>query len=49
MSARRGQAVVEYVLALAAMLVVIAVMGYVVAAAAKAADRTTALVRADYP
>jgi len=39
----------EYVLSLSAMLVVIAVMGYVVTAAVKAADRTNALVRADYP
>jgi len=39
----------EYVLSLAAMLVVVAVMGYVIVAAVKASDRTNALVRADYP
>jgi len=46
---QRGQAMLEYVLSLAAMLVVVAVMGYVVAAAVKSADRTNALVRADCP
>jgi len=44
-----GQAMLEYVLSLAAMLVVVAVMGYVVTAAVKSADRTNALVRADCP
>lgn len=39
----------EYVLALAALLVVIAIMGYVVTAAMKSADRTNSLVRADCP
>jgi len=39
----------EYVLALSALLTVVAVMGYVVAAAAKSADRTNSLVRADCP
>jgi len=46
---RKGQAMLEYVLSLAAMLAVVAVMGYVVAAAVKSADRTNALVRADCP
>jgi len=46
---RAGQAMLEYVLSLAALLVVIAVMGFVVAAAVRSADRTNALVRADCP
>jgi len=46
---RPGQAMLEYVLMLLAMLVAIAAMGAVVAAACKNADRTNALVRSDYP
>jgi len=46
---QRGQAMLEYVLSLAALLVVVVVMGYVVTAAVRSADRTNALVRADYP
>lgn len=48
-SARCGQAVVEYVLALATMMVVAGVMGYLVTAAHKSAQRTEALVSADCP
>lgn len=47
--ARAGQAMLEYVLAFAALLVVIAVMGYAVAAALKAEARTERLVKSDYP
>lgn len=46
---RSGQAAVEYVLALAALLVVIGVMGYCVTAAQKSAHRAEALVGADCP
>ena len=49
MMARRGQAAVEYVLAVAALLVVVSVMGYLVTAAYKSAQRTEALVGADCP
>jgi len=49
MRLRRGQAMLEYVLSLAALLAVIAVMGWVVAAAVRSAERTNALVRADCP
>jgi len=49
MSCRRGQAMLEYVLSLAALLVVVTVMGYVVSAAMKTSDRANGLVRADYP
>lgn len=49
MSSRKGQAMVEYVLAVAALLVVAGVMGYMVTAAHKSAQRTVALVGADCP
>jgi len=46
---RFGQAMVEYVLAVCALLVVAVAMGWVVAAARRSAVRTEALVRSDYP
>lgn len=46
---RKGQAALEYVLALAALLVAVGVMGYLVSAARKSAQRTEALVSSDYP
>lgn len=46
---RRGQAALEYILCVAALLVVIGIMGYLVRAAQRSADRTEELVRADYP
>lgn len=46
---RSGQAMLEYVLAFAALLVVFGVMGGVIVAAERHASRTTGLVRADYP
>ena len=46
---RLGQAVVEYVLVVCAMLVVAVAMGWVVAAARRSAVRTEALVSSDYP
>ena len=46
---RRGQAVVEYVLALATLLVVVSVMGYFVTAAHKSAHRAETLVSQDCP
>lgn len=49
MSARNGQAAVEYVLAVAALLVVAGVMGYMVTAAHKSAQRAVALVGSDCP
>jgi len=49
MRMRRGQAALEYVLAFAALLVVVTAMGYVVSAAVESANRANALVRADYP
>jgi uncharacterized protein (UPF0333 family) len=48
-TARGGQAAVEYLLAMSALLVVVGVMGYLVTAAHKSAQRTEALVSADCP
>ncbi len=47
--ARRGQAALEYVLALCALLAVVAAMSYLVVAARKSVVRTEALVSSDYP
>jgi len=49
MKGRSGQAAVEYVLALATLLVVVSIMGYFVLAAQKSAHRTEALVSQDCP
>lgn len=49
MNGRCGQAAVEYVLALATLLVVVSIMGYFVLAAQKSAQRTEALVSQDCP
>lgn len=49
MKARRAQTMVEYVLTLAAMLVVVAVMWHVIHAVKQSSDRTERLVRSDYP
>lgn len=46
---RRGQAALEYVLCVAVLLAVVGVMGYLVRAAQKSAERTEELVRLDYP
>ena len=46
---RKGQAALEYVLVTAALLGLLGVMGYLVTAAHKSADRTQRLVRSDYP
>ena len=46
---RRGQAAVEYVLALLGVIAVVAVMGYLVTAAWKSAERAENLVESDYP
>ncbi len=46
---RKGQAAVEYVLALCALLVVVGAMWHVVAAARKSVARTESLVGSDYP
>ena len=47
--ARNGQAMVEYVLALCALMCVVAAMWYLVEAARKNVDRTESLVSSDYP
>ena len=47
--ARRGQTMVEYVLAVCALLVVGLAMGYLVTAARHSVVRTENLVRSDYP
>ncbi len=44
-----GQALLEYVLALAALLVVVSATGWLIAAAKAKAERTSALVRSEYP
>lgn len=46
---RSGQAMVEYVLAVIALLLVVGSMGWVIAAARHAVVRTEALVSSDYP
>ena len=46
---RSGQAAIEYVLALATLLVVVSIMGYFVTAAHKSAHRSEALVSQDCP
>ena len=46
---RKGQAALEYVLALAALLAAVAATGCLVAAARRSADRAQALVGSDYP
>ena len=47
--ARAGQAALEYVLALCALLVVVGAMWYLVVAARKSVVRTESLVSSDYP
>jgi uncharacterized protein (UPF0333 family) len=49
MICRKGQALLEYVLALAAMLVLVAVMGFFVSAARTSAIRAETLVSSDHP
>jgi len=46
---RSGQTAVEYVLALCAMMVVVAVTGWLLSAARSNVVRTEALVGSDYP
>ena len=46
---RPGQTMVEYVLALIGVVAVAGVLAYLVTAAQKSAERTTALVSSDYP
>lgn len=46
---RRGQAALEYVLCVAILLGLVGVMGYLVRAVQRSADRTEELVRSDYP
>lgn len=46
---RRGQAALEYVLSLAGLLVVVAVMWGLVEASRKQSDRTMKLVVSEYP
>jgi uncharacterized protein (UPF0333 family) len=47
--ARRGQAMLEYVLAFCALLVVVGAMTYLLSAARKSVVRTESLVSSDYP
>ncbi len=47
--ARGGQAMLEYVLALCALLAVVGAMWYLVSASRKSVDRTESLVSSDYP
>ena len=46
---RHGQSAVEYTLALVGILGLVAVMGYLVTASWKSAERTVNLVEGDYP
>ena len=48
-ASRRGQAALEYVLALCALLAVVGAVWHLVAAARRSAVRTEALVGSDYP
>ena len=45
----KGQALVEYVIALFALLVVVVVMGYLLQAAKNSTTRTMDLIGSDYP
>ena len=49
MRKRGGQAALEYVLALCALLAVVGAMGYLVSAAQKSVVRTEGLVGSEYP
>lgn len=49
MRVRGGQAMLEYVLAMAAVLVVVAVLAYTVQAGFRSSERTSAQVRSDCP
>ena len=46
---KRGQAMVEYVIALVGMLAVVVAMGFLLRAEKSAAERTNALVASPYP
>lgn len=46
---RRGQAALEYVLSFASLLVVVGILGWLVHAAMRHAERTEDLVTADCP
>lgn len=46
---RRGQALLEYVLSLAALLVVVAILWGLIDVALRYADRTESYVSSDYP
>ncbi len=46
---KRGQAALEYLLVLTALIAVTAATGWLVHAARRASERTTALVGSDYP
>ena len=49
MRVRGGQAMLEYVLAMAAVLVAVAVLAYTVQAGFRSSERTSAQVRSDCP
>ena len=45
----RGQAMIEYILAFCALLVVISVVGHLVVAAKESSARTHRIIASDYP
>ena len=49
MQARRGQAALEYILALAGLLVVVAILWNLIGVSARYAVRTERLVTSEYP
>lgn len=46
---KKGQAMIEYVVALAALVVIAGIVSYVVTAADKHSKRSVALVASEYP
>lgn len=46
---RNGQTMIEYVVGLAAVVIIVGIIGYVVSASQKHADRSITLVGSEYP
>jgi uncharacterized protein (UPF0333 family) len=49
MAARRGQAMLEYVLVLAGLAVVVTILGFLVTGALRYGERSERLVSSEYP
>lgn len=46
---KNGQTMIEYVICMAMVVLIVGIIGYVVSAAQKHADRSIALVGSEYP